>query len=80
MPHGLSLVATSRGYSLVVFGLLLAVASLVAEHGSRAHRLQGFQHVDSVVVHRLSFPAACGIFPDQGLALVSYIGRQILYL
>ena len=30
--HGLSLVAASRGYS-VVHGLLIAVASLVAEHG-----------------------------------------------
>ena len=32
--HGLSLVAASRGYSLLrLHGLLLAVASLVAEHG-----------------------------------------------
>ena len=31
---GLSLVAASRGYSIiVVFGLLIAEASLIAEHG-----------------------------------------------
>ena len=30
---GLSLVAVSRGYSVAVHGLLIAVASLVAEHG-----------------------------------------------
>ena len=30
---GLSLLAASEGYSVVVYGLLLAVASLVAEHG-----------------------------------------------
>ena len=34
LPRGLSLVATSRGYSLaVVRGLLIAVASLTEEHG-----------------------------------------------
>ena len=39
--HGLSLVVASRGSSLiVVHGLLIAVASLVAEQGSRAHGLQ----------------------------------------
>ena len=31
--HGLSLVAASGGYSAAVRGLLIAVASLVAEHG-----------------------------------------------
>ena len=30
--HGLSLVAVSRGYSVAVHGLLIVVASLVAEH------------------------------------------------
>ena len=40
-PCGLSLVAASRGYSLAaVHGLLIAVASLVAEHGIQAHQLQ----------------------------------------
>ena len=41
---GLSLVAVNRGYSVVVVdGLLIAVASLVAEHGLS-------RHVGSVVV------------------------------
>ena len=45
--HGLSLVEESEGYSLiVVHRLLIAVTSLIIEHG-------------------LSYPAACGIFPDQ---------------
>ena len=35
--HGLSLIAESRGYSVVVRGLLIAVASLAAElKGPRA--------------------------------------------
>ena len=35
--HGLSLIAESRGFSVVVRGLLIAVASLVAElKGPRA--------------------------------------------
>ena len=39
--HRLSLVAASRDYFLVaVCGLLIAVASLLAEQGSRAHGLQ----------------------------------------
>ena len=42
--HGLSLVAASGGYSLLLFvaahGLLIAVASLVAEHGLQACGLQ----------------------------------------
>ena len=48
------------GLSLVAGrGLLTAVAPLGAEHG-----LQGPQ-ASVAVVHRLSCPAACGIFPDQ---------------
>ena len=36
----LSLVAVSRGYSLVVVhGLLIAVASLIERHGAREHGL-----------------------------------------
>ena len=87
----LSLVAASRGYSLVsVHGLLTAVASLVAEQGSRVPGLQwlwrmgsvvevsGLSRVDSVVVaHWLSCSEACGIFPDQGSIRVRYTGRQI---
>ena len=64
---------------IAVRGLLIAMASLVAEHRLQACRLQQLQHVGSVVVahglqstgsvvvvHGLSCPAACGIFPDQG--------------
>ena len=36
-----SLVAMSEGYFLVVCRLLIAVASLVMDTGSRAHRLGG---------------------------------------
>ena len=44
---------------IAVRGLLIALASLVAEHDSR--------HAGSVVVARgLSCSVACGIFPDQG--------------
>ena len=49
-----------RGLLFVaVRGLLIVVASLVAEHGLRS--------AGSVVVaHGLSCSAACGIFPGQG--------------
>ena len=59
--------------------LLIAMASLVAEHGLWVRGLQQLWHVGSVVVahglqsagsvvvaHGLSCSAACGIFPDQG--------------
>ena len=59
--RGVSLLAVSRGFSLVVMlRLLTAAASLVAEHG-----LQGTQ-ASVVVAHGLSCSAACGIFPGQG--------------
>ena len=45
---------------VAVRGLLIAVASLVAEHGLSARRLL------VVVAHRLGCSGACGIFPDQG--------------
>jgi len=56
----LSLTVASRGYSpVVVHGLPLVAASLVAEHG--------LQSVGSVVVaHGLCCSMADGIFPDQG--------------
>ena len=39
--HRLSLVVMNGGYSLgVVCGLIISVASLVAEHGLQAHGLQ----------------------------------------
>ena len=53
-----SLVAESGGYSPVVHGLLIVVAS------------QG--HVGSVVVvHRLNCPSVRGIFPDLGSNMCS---------
>ena len=59
--RGLSLVAASGGYSLVVVcGLFVAVASLVSEH-----RLWG-TWASVVAAYRLSCPVADGIFPDQG--------------
>ena len=64
---------------IVVRGLLIAVASLVVEHGLQARGLQQLWHSGSVVVarglqsagsavvvHGLSCSAARGIFPDQG--------------
>ena len=71
---GFSLVLASGIYSLIAMhGLLIEAASLAAEH-----RLQsvwasvvpapGLQSTGSIVVaHRLSFPMACGIFPNHGL-------------
>ena len=56
---GFSLVAASRGYSLVVVhGLLTVVASLVREYGL----LVSWASV--VVGHGLSCSGACGIFLD----------------
>ena len=58
--HGFSLIAVSRGYSLVVgHGLLTVVASLVAEHGALEHGLSSYGT-------GLSCSSACGIFLDQG--------------
>ena len=54
--RGLSLVVASGG----LHGLLIAVASLVAEYGL----LGAWASV--VVAQGLSCSAACGIFPDQG--------------
>ena len=52
---------SERGLLFVaVRRLLIAVASLVAEH-----RLQGGK-ASVVVAHRLSCSTTCGIFPDQG--------------
>jgi hypothetical protein len=60
-PYMVSLIVARGGYSLaVVRRLLIAVASLIAEHG-----LLGAQ-ASAIVVHRLSCLAACVIFPDQG--------------
>ena len=52
---------------VAVHGLLITVASLVAEHGLQVRGFQQLWHVGSVVVaHRLCCSVACGIFPDQG--------------
>ena len=54
-----SLVGVSSGYSLLVFGLVVAVLLLLWLEGSRC--------MGSVVVaHGLGCSTACGIFPDQG--------------
>ena len=62
------------GFSPVaVNGVLIAVASFVAEHGFKGAQVSvvvvlGLQSTCSiVVVHGLSYFEACGIFPDQGL-------------
>ena len=58
---GLSLFVLSRGYSLVVVhGLLIVVASPVAEH-----RLLG-AWTSVIMAHRLCCSEACGIFRDWG--------------
>ena len=52
---------------VAVRGLLIAVSSLVAEHGLQVRGLQQLWPLGSVVVaHGLSCSAACGIFPNQG--------------
>ena len=49
------------GFSpVVVRGLLIAVASFVVEDGLEGAR------VSVVAACGLSYPAACGIFPEQG--------------
>ena len=70
---GFSLVLESRGYSLpAILRLLVAVASLVAEHGlwvtwASVVVVSRLQSTGSIVVaHGLSCPMACGLFLDQG--------------
>ena len=64
-------------FSSVVHGLLIVVASVVVEHELQAHGLQRLQHAGSVaVLHRVSCPAAFGIFPDQGSNLCP-LHRQV---
>ena len=71
--HGLSLTVVNGSYSqVVVHGLLIEVASLVAEHRLESMQASvvadlGLQSTDSVVVvHRLSCFMVCGIFLNQG--------------
>ena len=67
----LSLCCCSGSSLVVAGGLLIAVASLVTEHGL-------WSTGSVVVAHGLSCSAASGICLDQQLN-VSCIGRQILY-
>ena len=67
---GFSLVAVRRSCSLgAVRGLLIVVASLIAEHGSRYSGFSswGSWVTDSVVKCELTCSTPCAIFPDQGL-------------
>ena len=59
---------SERGHSLVVVcRLLIAVASIVAEHGLQGSRVPGLWSTGStVVVYHFSCSMARGIFPDQG--------------
>ena len=70
---GLSLVAASGGYSSCV--MQASHCGGLSWCGSQALEL-GL----SSCVYRLSCPAACGIFQDQGSNLVPSVGRQILNL
>ena len=88
---GFSLVVESGGYSLLLYVGFSFWWLLLPSTGSRARRLQWLQHVDCVVVprlsstgsvvgvHGLSCSAARGIFPDQGSDPLSCTDRQILY-
>ena len=66
-----------RLFPVAVQGLVLAVASLVAEHRPHAHGFQQLQHVVSVVVtHRcysswVSVMVACGLNPGPGMESMS---------
>ena len=67
--HWLSLVSESGGNSLEFW----------ASHCATSTAKRGLQGTEASVVaaHRLSYPAACGIFPDQGSNLCfPCIGRQ----
>ena len=73
---GFSLVVASGGYSLVVVhGLLMAVVSLVAEHGSRACGLQQLQHMGSGVVARGLWSTG-SIFVAHGLFCSWHVGSS----
>ena len=84
MLQGLSLVAASGGYSLVaVYRLLIEVASLVAEMGSRAGAVavapRLWNTCSVVVAHRFILLHSMWDLPESGIKPVSpCIGRQIL--
>ena len=52
---------------------LIAVTSLISEHGLEGPKASG------AAAPELICPAACGIFPDQGSKLCLLLGRLILY-
>ena len=58
-----------------VRGLLIAVASLVAEHRLQAHRLQQLQHVGSVVVAHSSRAQAQQLW-HMGLVAPRHVGSS----
>ena len=70
--HGLSLVAASRGYSLLrcvgfSLGWLLLLRRMALGAWASVLVAHGLYSIGSVVVaHGLSCSAACGIFLDQG--------------
>ena len=71
---GFSLVAVSRGYSIVAEpGLLIVVAFLSAEQGSRARGLQSLRRMGSVALLYV------GSSRIRGQTCVSCVGRWILY-
>ena len=72
---GLSLVATSRGYSLVLLcGLLTAVASLLQSTGSTVCRFQELWLMGSVVVAPGLFRAQAQRLWHTGLAAPRHVG------
>ena len=82
LPCGLFSGCGQWGYSLVVVcGLLIAVASLAAEHclqGTQAS-VVGLRGSRAQAQQLWSFSEACETLPDQGSGPVSCIGWQILY-
>ena len=75
---GFSLVAVSGSYSLLQgSGLLIAVASLIAQHGlwgtwALEVAVPGLQSTGSIlVVHGLRCSVACGNLPRSGIKPVS---------
>ena len=65
-------VVLSRGCSVALCGLLVAVTSLVSVHGL----LGAWASV--TVACGLSCPMACGIFPDQGASLCALRWQVVL--
>ena len=78
----ISRVVVSQSYSVTMCGLLIAVTSLVAEHGLQTWtsvlQLTGDRGLTKLVLaHDLSCSFTRGIFLDQGLDICPCIGRWI---